>query len=383
MQSKRFLKSELRNIYKRIDIEKFLSHYNVKITGRFGNELRMHCILPNHKDTSPSGNFNISKGFYNCFVCGGRNFFQLVQELENLSTFKEAVEFVMKQVGFDNDDEINKIDALFDELRDLQEENDAEEQEPEFIEIKFKEHPEFESAFKHFSKVKKRVTKEMIDIWNLRYAVGGYYKDRLVIPITHNKKTMSFAARDMSGRSEIWLKMLKTARKDRLTVTEVAELQNKYECKKIIYPPVFDKFNPEHEFSSIIFGSAIKHLMFNFDNAIASGKDYVILVEGAFDAMRLFTWGFNAVAILGTKLSTYNRSRLLSNFDVIYVCLDNDVKDDKSNPGQDAAKSIVESLEGDIDVFNIVLPPGKDPDECEKDEFEHCLEVSRISSIIW
>ena len=372
---RKYLKSELKQIYKRVDIDKFFGHYNAIIAGKFGNELRMHCILPSHKDTAPSANFNKSKGLYNCFVCGGRSFFSLVQELENLPNFTAAVDFVKKQVGYDDDDELNKIDSLLEDMKDLQNEHESEEK-AEYTVVDLNK-PEFENAFDHFLKVKKRVSKPMIDLWDLKYAVSGYYEQRLIIPIVYDGKIMSFAARDMSGKSEKWLKMLKQAKKDRLTVTELAELRSKYECKKVIYPPILDKFDPEKSSSKIIYGTAVKYLMFNYDNAIRRTRDYVILVEGVFDAMRLYMWGYNAVAILGTKLSHHNRSLLLSNFDTIYVCLDNDLKDDGKNPGQEAAVSIVEALEDEVDVFNIILPPGKDPDECSKDEFQYCLEASK------
>lgn len=374
----KYLKSELEQIYKRVDIDKFFSHYKAIITHQAGNELRMHCILPSHRDTAPSANFNKSKGLYNCFVCGGKRFFTLVQELENLPNFSTAVEFVKRQVGYDEDEEYNRIDALIDDAKDLQVEQEEEEK-PEYVIVDL-DISEFENAFDHFSKVKRRVSKSMIDLWDLKYAVKGYYKGRLVIPIKFNNKIMSFAARDMTGRSEKWLKMLKRAKDDRLTVTELAELRSKYECKKVIYPPILDKFDSETKFK-IMYGTAIKYLMFNYDNAIKN-PDYVILVEGAFDAMRLHMWGYNVVALLGTKLSTYNKSLLLSNFDKIYICLDNDLKENKKNPGQEAALKLVELLEDDIDVMNIILPAGKDPDECSLNEFQECLRVSEIEALI-
>jgi DNA primase len=377
--AKKYLKSELQQIYKRVDIKKFFDHYKAAVVNSLGNEIRMCCILPGHKDSDPSANFNKVKGMYNCYVCGGRNFFSLVQELENLPNFNVAVDFVKKQVGYDDDDELNRIECLIEDMKDLQTEYDIEEK-PKFVEINLNR-PEFENAFKHFIKVKKRVSKQMIDLWYLKYAVSGYYKDRLIIPIKYNNKIMSFAARDMSGRSEKWLKMLKQAKRDRLTTTEIAELREKYECKKIVYPPLIDKFEEDQRSDKIIYGTEIKNLLFNFDNAIKI-KEYVILVEGAFDAMRLHMWGYNVVALSGTKLSKHNRNLLLSNFDTIYVCLDNDLKDNNENPGQDAARLLVEILEDNIEVYNIILPPGKDPDECNKDEFQDCLDISRLENVI-
>lgn len=323
----------------------------------------MQCILPGHKDSSPSASFNIKKGLYNCFVCGGRQFFSLVKELENLSTFNDAVEFVKSMVGYEGNE--SHIDALLNEMNELQNDDvEADEQLKKTV-IDFSKYPEFEDAEKHFIKVKKRVSRSMIHTWKLKYAISGYYKNRLIVPITMNNEVLSFAARDMSGKANKWLKLLKQAKKDKLTVTELADLKIKYECKKILYPPVLDENEKD---LNIIYGTSIKSLLFNFDNA-KKNSDYVILVEGVFDCMRLFMWGFNSVALCGTKLSERNKARILSSFDKVYLALDNDVKDDK-NAGQNAAHAIMNDLSVNIDVYNIVLPPNKDPDECSHEEFQ-------------
>jgi DNA primase len=372
----RLTRAELKRIYKKVDVNRFFSHYKTNTLGQSGDWLRMRCILPGHKDMSASANFNVDKGIYKCFVCGARSFFKLVQELENLSSFYESVEFVKKMVGYGEDNENNQIDLLLEDLKEIQSDDQEEERDPEYVSIDLTKYPEFENAKNHFSKVKKRVSLQMIKQWNLLYAVSGYYKDRLVIPITNENTVMSFAARDMTGRSALWLKMLKQAKKDNLTVTELAELREQYECKKIIYPPILEK-KDETKFN-IIYGTAIRYLLFNFENAIQC-KDYVIVVEGVFDAMALHMWGFNVVALLGTKLSNLNRARLLSNFDRIYVALDNDVNDKGTNPGQEAAIKILESFNNEVEAFNVIMPPNRDPDECSREEFDQLLKQSVIA----
>ncbi|MDO8640094.1 MAG: CHC2 zinc finger domain-containing protein [Nitrosarchaeum sp.] len=361
-------------LYKRVDVKKFLKHYRARITDEASNELRMCCILPGHRDNSPSASFNLKKGMYNCYVCGGRNFFSLVKDLENLSSFNEAVEFVIKMTGYTRgeDEELNKITSLLDEVNELQIEDVNDEEKPEFLEVDFTKIPEFEDAEKHFLKVKRRVSRQMIHLWNLKYAVSGYYQDRLILPIVYQSKLMSFAARDMTLKSKKWLSVLKQAKKDKLTVTEIDELREKYGVEKILYPLTKDKMTAQN--SHMIFGTNPKFLLFNFDNAIRMTRDYVILVEGIFDAMRLFCWGFNAIALLGTKLSKYKRSLILANFEKVYVALDNDVNDSGKNPGQDAACKIIESLKNDVDIHNILLPPNTDPDECSREQFDELFQ---------
>jgi DNA primase len=358
-----YSKVELQNIYQKVDVQNFFKHYNVKIDSKFGNWFKMQCILPGHRDSSPSAGFNIKNGVYNCFVCGGRNFFSLVKELENLSTFDDAVEFVKSMVGYEGSE--SHIDALLNEISELQNDDVETDKQCKKTIIDFSKYLEFEDAEKHFIKIRKRISRSMIHLWNLKYAASGYYKDRLIVPITMNNEVLSFAARDMSGKANKWLKLLKQAKKDKLTVTELADLKIKYECKKILYPPVLDE---NEEIKNIIYGSSIKTLLFNFDNA-KKNSDYVILVEGVFDCMRLFVWKFNSVALCGTKLSEQNKALILATFDQVYLALDNDDKNDK-NAGQEAARMIISNLSRNVDVCNIVLPPNKDPDECSHEEFK-------------
>jgi len=361
----------LKKIYEKIDAEKFLSHYRAKITGRNGPWLRMHCILPGHQDTTPSANFNTEIGIYKCFTCTSKaiSFYKLVQHLEQLNSFEDAIEFVKKKVGYEDDG--NYIDDLLNEIDDIQNEIKDNDEDNIIIDVDISQ---FDSALNHYDIAKKRVNDKMIKFWDIRYATKGYYKGRLIIPIKSNGKIVSFCACDMTRKAEKWLKVLKKAKKDKLTVTEIDELREKYECKKILYPPVI----VEEPKKNIIYGSSISTLMFNFDEAIHwnnthKQSDYVILVEGAFDAIKLFSLGFNAVAILGTSLSDYNRHRILANFDKVYVALDNDIKENDKNPGQIAAEKIIKSLKNNIETYNILLPAGKDPDECDEEEFEHCF----------
>lgn len=362
-----FNKVLLQKIYSKVDVEKFLKHYKVKIDSRNGPWLRMRCILPGHKDSSPSANLNVETGIYKCFVCGARSFFTLVKELEGLPSFTSAVDHVKKKVGFEDDG--HYIDFLLDEINSLQNEMDDDNDEVKIVDVDLSS---FVSAMNYYDIVKKRVTEKMINFWNLKYATDGYYKDRLIIPITIDNRNVSFCARDFSGKSKKWERLLKRAKKDKLTVTEIDELREKYECKKILYPPVI----VDEPLKNIQYGSSIGALIFNIDQAISWSKEYVILVEGVFDAMYLFSHGFNAVAILGTSLTKYKRHKLLANFNKVYICLDNDLKDDKTNPGQEAAAKIVQEIKSKIETFVITIPPGKDPDECSVSEFESCFDES-------
>lgn len=374
--SQKYDKQFLDSLYKRIDVDAFLDRYHAHTTGEVtthrGREFRMHCMMPGHRDNSASASFNVEKGLYNCWSkCGGHDFWSLIQIMENVN-FPGAVDLVKKWVGFSDDDqEFNELQGVIECLERLGEDSsDDNILVPKYVEIDFGLHPEFEDAMDHLDIVKSRVNEDMIRIWDLKYATSGHYNGRLIIPFKVDGKIVSFAARDMLGRADRWHKIQKNAVEKNLTQSEYTDLQKKFECKKIIYPSTSD-FG-----SSMIQGSPVGFVVFNLDNVLQQGRDldYVIITEGPFDAMKLFMWGFNSVAILGLKLSQYKKMKILENFSKVYVCLDNDKKDDGSNPGQDSALKIVESICDNVQVHNIVLPPGKDPDECTLEEFERCVD---------
>jgi DNA primase len=86
------------------------------------------------------------------------------------------------------------------------------------------------------------------------------------------------------------------------------------------------------------------------------------------------------LAILSCHLNQYRINLLTEHFDTIYISLDNDdkinMKGEHVNPGQEAARKLIEKFV-DYDTYNIVLPRGKDPDECSKDEFDLCFKKSK------
>jgi len=105
-------------------------------------------------------------------------------------------------------------------------------------------------------------------------------------------------------------------------------------------------------------------------------KDRAILVEGYMDAVRLHKTGFpEAVASLGTSLTT-EQAELLSRFSSrCYICYDSD------EAGQNAIlRGMYILQENGIEVRVVKIPDGKDPDEFLSSnpagEFEKALENS-------
>jgi 5S rRNA maturation endonuclease (ribonuclease M5) len=110
-------------------------------------------------------------------------------------------------------------------------------------------------------------------------------------------------------------------------------------------------------------------VLFNFDKA----KEYIkeskelILVEGPWDAIRLWSYGiYNAVAVMGSALTPEQLSLAVSSALKINVMLDQD------GAGQSGANRICEQLKPYVDVYTYKLPVDKDPDNLG---FEEAWEV--------
>lgn len=344
-------------IYAKVNLETVLKHYNIEYKPyRTKNGREFMCLCPFHDDSTPSFGIQEKNGVYNCFVCGGGDFVKLIKNLENLNSTKEAIAFARRQVGIDETVDVFSIvkNSTF-QFYEQHTENDEDEQLKEVV------LPPSEPAEKYFHIVKKRVCMEDVKKYGMRYCVDDrVFHDRLIIPVYLQNKLVTFAARDMSGKSDIWAKVKAIMKTKNLSKQDKQKIIDKYLYKKILYP----------------FGTPMSKLFFNWDEAIKNKKE-VFICEGIFDALRIIKFGYNVVALLSCHLNSYKTKQLVQNFERIYIALDNDNKIDingkKSNPGQEAAQKIMHEYLTDIQVFNLVLPEGKDPDDCTKDEFDKSL----------
>jgi len=344
-------------VFSRINLEKVLKHYDIEYRaarGKRGKEFISCC--PFHNDMTPSFSISETSGLYNCFVCGGGDFFKFVKNIEKLKSLKEAIEFVKGQVGLsDTFDAFSVVESSTKVF-----ETKSEEIIDEHVEFKEVRLPPCEPAENYFDIVKKRVDLESIKTWGMKYCVNDrIFHERLIIPIYLENKLVSFAARDMSGKAEIWGKIKEILKKKKLTKKEKQNFIDKYLYKKILYP----------------FGTQLGKLFFNWDEAIKHKE--VVICEGIFDAIRIIKFGYNALALLTCHLNSYKTELLINKFDRIYIALDNDDKVDelgnRKNPGQESAEKILKEYLTDIQTYNVVLPLGKDPDDCNKDEFDEAM----------
>ena len=98
--------------------------------------------------------------------------------------------------------------------------------------------------------------------------------------------------------------------------------------------------------------------------------DMCVLCEGVTDVWRV---GERGVAIFGKSLSKTQADILARNFSTVAVALDTDAFEGKNPSG---TKAMVELNRRGVKTFRVMLPAGKDPADCGKDEFWSLVNTS-------
>jgi Toprim-like len=141
---------------------------------------------------------------------------------------------------------------------------------------------------------------------------GGYYAQRMVIPVRLGGRLVSFVARDMTGKAE----------------------------KKVLYPK----------------GAKTSRLLFNYDRAHRFER--VVLTEGVLDAIRV---GPSAMALFGTHLSDAQVALLAaSRAREVVLMLDGDAA------GREGTQKILKRLGLAWRTRVVDLPDGRDPDDFDR-----------------
>lgn len=92
--------------------------------------------------------------------------------------------------------------------------------------------------------------------------------------------------------------------------------------------------------------------------ACLTGKPYMVICEGELDTVVASSvCGLNAVGIAGVSHWKPHHPRVLKHYRNVFIVVDNDDKEDGTNPGQDLAKRILTDIPY---ARNILLPRGMD-----------------------
>ena len=305
-------------------------------------------LCPFHNEKTPSFSVSPQRGIFRCFGCeAGGNVISFVMKIENISFYEavqklaEAANITLPKASSYNGEDAAKAKRQKELLLEI---NKAAAQ---FF------YQNLKTSQKCIDYLKKRqLTGEIAkkfwlgfapDSWNMlfdhlkqqgytesdifdaglikRHESGRYYdmfRNRLIIPIFDvNNNIIAFGGR------------------------------------------VFDDSKPKYLNSpeSAIFSKS-KNL-YGINIAKHSKRDFVLLTEGYMDTIALMKSGYlNAVATLGTALTTQQAKYLANNFKEVVICYDGD------NAGREARKRAITVLrEHTVKISVIDMGQYKDPDE--------------------
>lgn len=114
---------EWKDIRDSIRLDEVLNDLGVNIVQITKGEFWSPCPMPSHPgaDASPSFSINEDSLVYNCFVCGGGLLPKLVQEVENLDTWDDAISWLLPY----SDGEVDSDEGHLKQLERLHDERNA------------------------------------------------------------------------------------------------------------------------------------------------------------------------------------------------------------------------------------------------------------------
>lgn len=340
----------LQELKYRNDITEVVSSYvNLKRRGR-----NMVGLCPFHSEKTPSFNIYSENGSFYCFGCGaGGDVITFVMKIENLD-YMEAVRFLAQRSGMTMpdtgyDDSMNRLRTrIYEANREAARFFYSCLNSPEGAEarnylagrqlssktiVRFGLGYSPKSRYSLCNHLKSKGFKESeIVAANLAFqsksgkGIYDRFSDRVMFPIIDLRgNVIAFGGRLMGDGKPKYLNTSDT--------------------------PVFKKSNN----------------LFSLNNAKNSGERTLILCEGYMDVIAVNQAGFqNAVATLGTALTSEQAILMKRYADEVVICYDAD------EAGQKATARAIEILRNaGIQVRVLTVPDGKDPDEFIKKHGEN------------
>ncbi len=324
-------------------------------------------LCPFHNEKTASFSVSPGKQMYYCFGCGaGGNVFTFLMEYENL-TFLEALEQLAEKAGMELPKQSDSAaDRRKRDLRDA------------VLEVNKM------AANYYYAKLKSDRGKTGYD----------YLNSRELKPETIVKFGLGYSDKN-SGELYRYMKS-KGYTDDILKETGLFTYDEKRGAydkfwNRVMFP-ILDRNNRVIAFGGRVMGDAKPKYLNSpetivFDksrnlyglNFVHGKQDSMIICEGYMDVIALHQAGFiNAVASLGTALTSQHCSLLKRYTDVVYLCYDSD------GAGVKAAMRAIPMLkETGIRVKVIDMRPYKDPDEFMKglspEEFKKRMEDAKTS----
>lgn len=299
-----------------VDVEKILNELKLPYQVA-GKNFIIRCVSGLHKDVRPSLHINRESGVFNCSPCGYKgNMITLVSRVTGITT-ADAYEKLSKDTqDFFGEYVVGHKPRKFE---DRKKKSKRVTMSPSFLKI----NPGHEMFFNYLHE--RGVTETMINYFDIRCCLVGWFNYRIVFPVYFQNKLVSYAARDILKKEER-----------------------------------FEREPDKNDYRPYLFPSGVSmgDYLFNYDNLNQFNPLY--LVEGIFDVLNLWKRGYkNSTCIFG-KVVSDGQARLLKKFRNIVVIPDTDEKEKKLT----LVDSAVDQLSMWCNLFRVDIPEGYDPGNC-------------------
>lgn len=323
-------------------------------------------LCPFHNEKSASFSVSRQKQMYYCFGCGaGGNVFTFIMEYENYS-FVEALRMLAERVGMEMPEmEYSKEAKEKADLKNTLLEVNKLAAKYFYAQLKAEQ-----GKIAHSYLTKRGLSEETITAFGLGYS--NKYSDDL------------YRYLKMKGYSDLIL-----SKAGLISVDEKKGVYDKF-WNRVMFP-IMDVNNRVIGFGGRVMGEAKpKYLnspeteifdksrnLYGLNRARTSRKSYFLICEGYMDVIALHQAGFtNAVASLGTALTTGHASLIKRYVNEVFLTYDSDEAGTKA-----ALRAIPILREAGISAKIIRMEPYKDPDEFIKnlgaEAFEERIQKAR------
>jgi DNA primase len=301
-------------------------------------------LCPFHKEKTPSFTVNDQKGFYHCFGCGVHgDIFKFLTEYEKM-TFPEAVEQCAAEAGValpEADPQYTQVSAERDTLFDLlSQAGDL-----------FKDSLYTGAGKQYLQYLEKRgISNESIKLFSLGFSAKG----RLLQ--FFNTRSVSADLLERAGLVNHYDGRIKEKFVDRLIFPIFDEKKRVVGFGgRTLNDAVQPKYLNSAE-NEVFHKGSLLYGIHQIDPKITS----TILVEGYLDVIAMEQGGFkNALAPMGTSITTDQAKKILKYFKTIHVAFDGDAAGFKAM--HRAAEVFMPLLMPGVELFFVQLPNGQDP----------------------
>jgi len=237
----------------------------IKQTGK--DFIMTTCLNPQHNEKNPSFSINIKSGRAKCFACGftiNKNYwFDNVNEEE---IDRQIIYQTLKEKLNQVDEYINDLDEIILPPKNLS------------IDILLDESNKYRG-----------IKKETFEKLNVYITTRGKYQNRLIFPIQYDGKNLAFETKSLE---------------------QELNLNNNFKGK-YVHSKGFDS----------------KTLIYPYNLLKQMNKNYIVLVEGIFDAITGYELGIPTIANWGVALN-FNNKKIATLYelgiDTIYLAFDKD-----------------------------------------------------------